>query len=435
MMKSDWDVVEVREACELIVDCINNTAPTVDGPTPYKMLRTTNIGEGRIDLSDVDYVTEETYEEWIRRAEVNKGDVLLTREAPLGDVGLVREDDTVFLGQRVMQYRPDPEVLDSRYLTYAFLSPFVQNQIHKYKGSGSTVDHIRVPECEKIKIPLPPLEYQKKIADVLTDFDDKIQTNIEMNDRLEAIADALFQSWFIDFDNYTDFKDSKEGQIPSEFQVKELGELVNPSRGLSYTSDYLDKKGEEGYPMINLKNVEEGGGFREDGMKFYTKEEMKERYEMEPYDLIIAITEQTMDGSLLGSPALIPPIFDEDRIIISQDVCDISPKEDNMLDEYFLYYLMRSDKFRNYCHAHATGSTVHHLRQDVIKSYPVILPPESEIERFSDIVQSMKELQFSNMIENRYLEEMKQTLLPRLMTGEVRASDINIGEKKLSNEV
>lgn len=434
-MESEWPVVEVKEACELIVDCINNTAPTVDDPTPYKMLRTSNIGEGRIDTTDVDYVTEDVYEEWTRRATVNKGDVLLTREAPLGDVGLVREDDTIFLGQRIMQYRPDSEKLDSRYLTYAFLSPLIQKQIHKYKGSGSTVDHIRVPECEKLQIPLPPLEYQKKIADVLGSLDDKIQTNETISRRLETIADTLFNSWFIDFDPYSQFKDSEEGQIPSEFQVKELGELVTPNRGLSYTSDYLDKEGEKGYPMINLKNVQEGGGFRKDGMKYYTKEEMKDRYIIEPYDLVIAITEQTRDGSLLGSPALIPPIFDDSRIIISQDVCEIIPKEDSSVDRYYLHYLMRSNDFRTYCHAHATGSTVHHLRQDVIKSYPVVLPPESEIERFRAVMESMKKLQFSNLIENRYLDEIKNTLLPKLMTGGVRVSDINLDEEMVASEV
>jgi type I restriction enzyme S subunit len=180
-MKSEWPVVEVKDACNLVVDCINNTAPTVEHETPYKMIRTPNIEDGHLYKDDVKYVEEEVYKKWTRRAKVNSGDVLLTREAPLGDVGLVREDDTIFLGQRIMQYRPDPDILDSRYLTYAFLSPFVQSQIHKYKGSGSVVDHIRVPECESLEIPLPPLKYQKKIAKLLNTFDRKIRLNTEMS--------------------------------------------------------------------------------------------------------------------------------------------------------------------------------------------------------------------------------------------------------------
>jgi len=91
-----WPVVEVQEVCDLITDCVNKTAPTVDHMTPYRMIRTTSIRSGKVDLAACRYVEADTYERWTRRAKVKVGDVLLTREAPLGEVGYVRLDDTIF---------------------------------------------------------------------------------------------------------------------------------------------------------------------------------------------------------------------------------------------------------------------------------------------------------------------------------------------------
>src|SRR5690606_18135458 len=118
-----WRDTPIEDLCELVVDCINKTAPVVDGPTPFKMIRTTNVRDGRVDTVNVRYVEKEAYRKWTRRGVPLAGDVILTREAPLGDVGLLRGSDTVFLGQRLVMYRANPEKANNRYLLYALLSP------------------------------------------------------------------------------------------------------------------------------------------------------------------------------------------------------------------------------------------------------------------------------------------------------------------------
>lgn len=102
---AEWPRVMVKDVCISIVDCVNRTAPVVEYETPYRMIRTTNVRDGRIDLSTCRYVTEETFRRWTRRLDVHEGDVILTREAPIGEVGFVRGIKNVFLGQRTMQYR------------------------------------------------------------------------------------------------------------------------------------------------------------------------------------------------------------------------------------------------------------------------------------------------------------------------------------------
>jgi type I restriction enzyme S subunit len=199
-MSAEWPSIEIEKVCSLIVDCVNKTAPIVDQPTPYRMIRTTNIRNGRIDLTGCRYVDREPFLKWTRRASVEDGDVLLTREAPIGEVGYVSGQGKVFLGQRIMQYRANPEVLDSRYLFYAFLSPKLQHQFGAHEGSGSVVSHIRVGDCFKFKIPLPPIETQRDIACILGGVDDKIELNRQINQTLEQIAQTIFKSWFVDFE-------------------------------------------------------------------------------------------------------------------------------------------------------------------------------------------------------------------------------------------
>ncbi len=169
-----WKRVRVDEVCESIVDCINKTAPKVKEPTLFKMIRTTNVRNGNVNLDEVKYVLEKTYIAWTRRQVPKYGDVLLTREAPLGGVGILLTNDTVFLGQRIVSYRADPKVLNNWYLLYAFQSLDIQNQIKKL-ASGSTVQHMRVPDTKNLEIGLPSLSNQKQIVSQLDSLKQNIQ--------------------------------------------------------------------------------------------------------------------------------------------------------------------------------------------------------------------------------------------------------------------
>ncbi|MBE9116685.1 restriction endonuclease subunit S [Lusitaniella coriacea LEGE 07157] len=145
--RNNWQRVCVFDVCESIIDCINKTAPKIEEPSPFIMIRTTNIRNGKINLEDVRYVTEETYVKWTRRQVPKKGDVLLTREAPMGEVGIIESDDFIFLGQCIVSYRVDPKRINNEFLLYAFRSKDVQDQISAF-ASGSTVQHMRVPETK-----------------------------------------------------------------------------------------------------------------------------------------------------------------------------------------------------------------------------------------------------------------------------------------------
>ena len=170
MQRGDgWKVKRIEEWCESIIDCVNKTAPLVEGPTPFKMIRTTNVRNGQVDISAVRFVTEATYKLWTRRLIPRKGDVILTREAPMGEVGMLLTDDMVFLGQRLVSYRVNPNFLDNHFLLLALQSRDLQGQIHA-KASGSTVQHMRVPDTKNLLLAAPSLKQQREVVTRLTNL-------------------------------------------------------------------------------------------------------------------------------------------------------------------------------------------------------------------------------------------------------------------------
>lgn len=185
----DWPTKSIDSVCELVVDCVNRTAPVVEAPTPYKMIRTTNVKGGSVDLSSVRYVSAETFKDWNRRATPRQGDVLLTREAPVGEAGILATNDNVFLGQRLMLYRPALNRLTSEYLLYSFMSPYLQLQFDRH-GSGSTVKHLPLPACRAFELRIPPLPLQQTFATRIA----SIEALKATHRRALAALDALFAS-------------------------------------------------------------------------------------------------------------------------------------------------------------------------------------------------------------------------------------------------
>lgn len=181
---NNWLYKSVKELCTHIIDCRNKTAPVIETPTPYRMLRTSNVRNGYVDTSSLRYVSKQTFDIWTSRGRLMDGDVIFTREAPLGEVGLLRKAENLFLGQRLVLFRADPKICYNWFLNYALLSPWVKNKIYG-SGGGSIVSHLRVPDCESIKIRIPSsIETQKDIADTLRLIDEKIAINETLNHNL-----------------------------------------------------------------------------------------------------------------------------------------------------------------------------------------------------------------------------------------------------------
>jgi len=187
-----WEVLPIKDICTHVVDCVNKTAPVVDYQTPFKMIRTTNVRNGRVDTDNVRFVTQETYNIWTRRLVPKSGDLIFTREAPVGESGILKNSDGVFLGQRTMMYRTDPSIANSTYLMYSLYSDYCKKQFEDFSG-GSTVAHLRVPDCEKLLIKLPMIDEQNHIASVLSSIESKMEAQQKKRAGLQRTKKALMQ--------------------------------------------------------------------------------------------------------------------------------------------------------------------------------------------------------------------------------------------------
>jgi len=249
-MEGEWKSAPLSELCEQIVDCPHSTPLWTD--SGVIVLRNQNIRGGRLDLSSPSYTDEAHFDQRSRRANLRSGDLVLTREAPMGEVCMIPDNLRCCLGQRMVMLRPDPEKCDSQFLLYSIQSDTVQHEIKVNEGTGSTVSNLRIPLLEALPIPHPPLAEQKAIAAVLGALDDKIELNRRMNGTLEAMARALFQSWFVDFEPMRakldgrqpvgldpataalfpeSFEETAFGHVPNGWGVKMLGEVIELAYG------------------------------------------------------------------------------------------------------------------------------------------------------------------------------------------------------------
>jgi type I restriction enzyme S subunit len=156
-----WQPVRLIDCCQLLVDCHNKTAPYTSSGIP--IIRTSNIRERRFRLDDMRFVSEETYEFWSRRCPPQPGDIMFTREAPMGEAAIVPEGAKYCLGQRTMLIRPMHEYIDNKYLLIALTEPQLLERA-SIEAIGSTVKHLRVGDVENLSVPLPPLAEQHRIV-------------------------------------------------------------------------------------------------------------------------------------------------------------------------------------------------------------------------------------------------------------------------------
>ena len=166
------------DACELIVDCPHSTAP--DEGQGYPLIRTPNIGKGRLILEGVHRVSEDIYNKRNERAIPQSGDIILAREAPVGNVAKIQNGQKVCLGQRTVLIRPNKEICDSDFLTYYLLSPSIQHLL-LVSSNGATVSHLNMSAIRKLEINLPELDVQRRLGSFLSVIDDKIETNNAIN--------------------------------------------------------------------------------------------------------------------------------------------------------------------------------------------------------------------------------------------------------------
>ena len=295
------------------------------------------------------------------------------------------------------------------------------------------------PTCERSKYRFRPSPDQRTIAHVLGTLDDKIELNRRMNATLEAMARALFRSWFVDFDpvrakmegrdtglpkDIADLfpdrlVDSELGDAPEGWNVDSLAEHFDPVKGVSYKGSGL---GGAGMPLHNLNSVHEGGGYKYEGIKFYAGD-YADRHVVRPGDVIVANTEQGHDRLLIGYAAIVPRCFG-DQGICSHHVYRLRPRRGGNLSPLFLHQLLNSRRMHDIVSRYANGTTVNMLPMDAVQKPMVLVPPRALLETFDALALDLEHRREQTVWESRSLGVVRDALLPKLVSGEVRVAEL-----------
>lgn len=378
-----WPMRCVSELCLLAVDCVNKTAPRLDYETPYKMIRTTNIKSGFVYLDDVGYVSEETFEKWTRRSKPQYGDVILTREAPVGEVGrFTSNDDSVFLGQRLFQYRANPDLLDWNFLAYALQSHEVQGRLRSM-GFGATVEHIRVGDAENLLIPCPPIDIQRHIGSTLSAYDDLIENNRRRMALLEDSTRLLYREWFVRlrFPGYehTPIIDG----VPQGWELAPLEDALVLQRGFDLpTQDRQDGT----VPIFGSTGV----------LGYHDK------------------AKATAPGVVTGRSGTLGEVQ-----YVAEDYWPLNTslwvKEFRRVTPLFALFLLREMDLRQY----NGGASVPTLDRKSVHRVEILIPPPLMLRSFDDFAADVFD-QIKNLnVQNQKLRAARDLLLPRLMSGEI----------------
>lgn len=237
----------LSDVCEFIVDCPHSTAP--DEGKGYPLIRTPNVGKGRLDLNGVHRVSESVYKQRIQRGAPRTNDLIFAREAPAGNVALVQENQTVCLGQRTVLIRPNVQKVNPQYLVYYLLSPKPQYELLG-TANGATVTHVNLPAIRNLKIELPEKSVQDKIGTILVTYDDLIENNQKQIKLLEEAAQRLYKEWFVDL-NFPGHENTKfvDG-VPEGWSKSTVGNICK-LRKVVITPDKI----ESNTPYIGLEHM------------------------------------------------------------------------------------------------------------------------------------------------------------------------------------
>ncbi|MCA8182353.1 restriction endonuclease subunit S [Burkholderia vietnamiensis] len=418
----------LHELCSLIVDCPHSTPVWTDAG--YLVIRNQNIKGGRLDLSSPSFTDAFHFAHRIRRAKPREGDIIFTREAPMGEVCMIPRGLECCVGQRQVLLRPNPTMVDGRYLLYALQSPQVQHEIGWNEGTGSTVSNVRIPVLEALRIPTPPVRVQRGIGELLGVLDDRIDLLRQTNATLESIAQTLFKSWFIDFDPVRakaegrepegmdadtaalfpdSFEDSALGEIPMGWKVIPFSETVNILGGGTPKTSVSEYWGGE-IPWFSVVDAPSPGQVftisTEKNVSALGVENSSTRI-LPSWTTIISARGTVGKLAMTGSP-----------MAMNQSCYGLTPKLQGAEVSVYLAAQRLVDDLKRLAH----GGVFDTITRDTLATVHVCVPDDRVRLALESSVRPLFARILANVTQMETLRGVRNSLLPRLISGKIRLS-------------
>lgn len=391
----------LRELCVEIVDCPHSTPSWTSAGKI--VIRNFNIQHGKIDFSNPSFTDQEHYLHRIKRAKPEGGDLVITREAPMGQVGMIPSNVECCLGQRMVLLKVDRTVCNPYYLLYALQSPAVQFQIKCNEGTGTTVSNLRIPILEHLEIPFVNKENQDRIAAFLKLIDDKIEANNKIIKNLEEQIELCSEEIL------------KNNSDTPQCNLREICQFIT---GYSYKSDELVPSDTA---LVTIKNFSRNGGFNIDGLKpINASKKIKDQQVVDLFDILVAHTDLTQKAEIVGNAEMVMDLGNYKEAIASMDLVKVVPISD-VYPKSIIYCILKSRQFKQHCLGYVNGTTVLHLSKRALPEFSFkITDDKIKIKSISNIAHNSIKLISLLMKSNRILYSIRDTLLPKLLTGEIK---------------
>lgn len=410
---NEWKEYNLDELCLEITDGSHSSPKTVE--QGYPMASVKDMEYSKINLETCRKISKEDYEKLIKgkcKPEIN--DVLIAKDGSyLKYVNVVKEDIDLVLLSSIAILRPDIRKIDPDFFKYYLVNPVISKRLEQGYVSGSVIRRIVLKDFKKFKIKIPDIIVQKRIARILLDLDKKIEINNKINKKLEEMAQAIFKQWFVDFEfpnedgkpyksSGGEMVESELGMIPKGWNSKSLLDIADYLNGLAMQK-FRPKDDEKGIPVLKIKELRQG---KSDENSDLCSLNIDPKYIIHDGDVIFS-----WSGSLLVD------FWCGGKCGLNQHLFKVTSSK----FEKWFYYLWTKyhlDKFTRIAKDKAT--TMGHIKRADLSNSIVLVPNEVIMNKANLILNPIIEKIIEARIEERKLSQLRDTLLPKLMSGEIR---------------
>ena len=409
----EWKEYKLGEICKSIADGDHMPPPKVERGIPFVTI--SNIKDNRLDLSDTYFVPKEYYDALDSKRKPQIGDTIYSVVGTFGKPVYVNDDKPFVFQRHIAILRPDTSLLNSHFLYYTLLSPQFYRKAD-VMAIGAVQRTISLTSLRNATIQVPSLAIQEKLVTILKSLDDKIEVNRRINDNLEQQAQALFKSWFVDFEPFKDgeFVESELGMIPKGWRVGRADEVYKINIGKTpprkeaewFTTDVSDNI------WASIADMGSCGVFISKSSEYLTNEAIK-RFNIQMVD----------EGSVLLSFKLtVGRVAIADTKLTTNEAIARFLLPQSYYRE-FLYLYLKQYKYEN---LGSTSSIATAVNSKTIKGMKLIIPTNGVISDFSNHTRPLFDKIKVLLQESRRLAELRETLLPKLMSGELKVNEVEI---------
>ena len=421
--RSIFDEIALKDVISFVVDNRGKTVPVEDSGIP--LITTANISNSELYPSvDTDrYVSEEIYSNWFR-SHPQVDDVILTNKGSKnGEVCLVPNPVEFCIAQDMVALRANKKIIHPKYLFASLRSSLVQKRI-KLLNVDAVIPHFKKSDFDKLFIPLPSLDVQEFIGQIYFDISLRIELNRKTNETLEGVAKALFKSWFVDFypvkaktegrstgfaDEISElfpdsYEDSELGEIPSGWHIKSLDDIANFLNGLAIQK-YPPKSEHTDLPVIKIAQLRKGNTLESD----QCSDEIGEEYVIKDGDILFS-----WSGSLLVD------IWTGGVGALNQHLFKVTSDH---YKKWFYYYWTKHHLQEFQSIAKSKATTMGHIQRRHLSEAKVLVPSDECFSKMSSVFDSLLERQLNIRLESRTLTQLRDALLPKLISGKLRVTD------------